>query len=252
MKSTERFSDRTANYLKYRPSYPVELVDMLSQQCELREGSVIADIGSGTGKLTELLLANHYTVFGVEPNTEMRATADALFLGNESFVSMSGDSSTTGLKDHSVDLVVAAQSFHWFDKEPTKQEFTRILKPKGYIGLIWNERDTSLPFQIDYDQLLEHHCEGYAELNHRNISEQEIQRFFSPNTFELYCYPYAQTFDKTGFLGRMYSSSYTPVQGSAEAKALNTAAEALFDKYENKGRVKFSYQTKIYLSRCCG
>ena len=110
MKSTERFSDRLANYVKYRPSYPEELINSLAQQCNLNNQSIIADIGSGTGKLTELLLQKDIPVFAVEPNQAMREAAEVLLQDNEKFVSVPGTSEATGLEDGSVDMIVAAQA----------------------------------------------------------------------------------------------------------------------------------------------
>ncbi|MCV2404085.1 class I SAM-dependent methyltransferase [Marinomonas sp. C2222] len=248
MKSTERFSDRADNYLKYRPSYPLELIEVLMTECGLDRNSVIADIGSGTGKLSELLLDKDLCVYGVEPNKEMRTAAEQLLVGHPKFTSVQGDSSHTGLEEKTVNLVIAAQAFHWFDKEPTKIEFQRILRPRGRVGLVWNERDLSTPFQKEYDLLLEEYCDGYTELNHRNVSEQEIKAFLDPASYQIFTFPYEQLFDKAGFLGRMYSSSYTPQQGSNAAKNLNAAAEVLFHKYEKDGVVAFSYLTKLYLS----
>ena len=114
MKNTERFSDRVSNYVKYRPSYPAEIIQTLTEQCNLTADTVIADIGSGTGKLTELLLAQNYAKFGVEPNQAMREAAEIVFADDGKFTSVDGQSEATGLKTNSVDLIVAAQAFHWF------------------------------------------------------------------------------------------------------------------------------------------
>ena len=249
MKSTERFSDRVSNYVKYRPSYPNEIIQKLTQHCNLNTNSVIADIGSGTGKLTELLLAQDYFVFGVEPNQAMREAAETLFAENDKFVSIDGQSEATGLEDESVDLIVAAQAFHWFEPKATKQEFARVLRPGGFIALVWNQRDMASPFQQQYDQMLAQYCTEYRDVNHRNITDTEFAAFFSPNAYEVFNFPYAQQFDKASFLGRMYSSSYTPNQGSPQAASLNTAAEQLFDKHQNGGIVEFSYETNLYLAR---
>ncbi len=250
MKNTERFSDRVANYVKYRPSYPAELVQTLTQQCNLNADTVIADIGSGTGKLTELLLEQDYAVFGVEPNQAMREAAETQFADNEKFVSVDGQSETTSLEGKSVDLIVAAQAFHWFEPVATKNEFKRILKTGGYIALVWNQRDIASPFQHAYDQMLAQHCKEYKDVNHRNIKDSEFEAFFSPNAFEIFNYPYIQKFDKASFLGRMYSSSYTPNPETDEAKPLNEAAEQLFNEHQSNGVIEFAYETNLYLARC--
>ena len=250
MKNTERFSDRVSNYVKYRPSYPLELIQPLTQQCNINANTVIADVGSGTGKLTELLLEQNYFVFGVEPNQAMREAAEDLFQANAKFVSVAGKSEATELDDKSIDIIVAAQAFHWFEPSVTKQEFNRILKPDGFIALIWNQRDITSPFQDAYDQMLAKHCAEYRDVNHRNIKDSEFEAFFSPNKFEIFSFPYAQNFDRASFLGRMYSSSYTPNQGSREAEHLNTAAEKMFNEHEHNGVIEFDYESNLYLAHC--
>lgn len=248
MKTTERFSDRVANYLSFRPSYPAALIDTLTKECALTEDSVIADIGSGTGKLTELLLARELNVVGVEPNTEMREAAERLFRDNKKFTSIAGESTTTGLEAHSVDLITAAQAFHWFEPDSTKKEFRRILKPEGRVALIWNKRNTSTPFQQQYHEMLSHNCPEYLKVNHHNITDSTLEEFFYPGVFRLSTFEYMQRFELQGFLGRMCSSSYTPKAGTAEYSSLIKAAEQLFNAHENEGVVEFAYETRLYLS----
>jgi len=248
MKNTERFSDRVSNYVEYRPSYPTALIDTLISECGLHSESVIADIGSGTGKFTELLLNKDLPVIGVEPNKEMREAAETLFDGNVHFDSVDGDCSNTSLQDNSIDLITAAQAFHWFDPVETKQEFQRILKAESSIALIWNQRDIATDFQNDYDQMLNKHCPEYSKLNHRLVSDDKIQDFCQPNTVRIFTYPYKQSFDLASFIGRMFSSSYTPKKDTPEYQTLAEAAGQLFEKYQQNDKVDFAYETKLYLA----
>ena len=126
--STKRFSDRVADYVKYRPSYPHELIDFLESNAFLTESSVIADIGSGTGLLTKLFLDRGYEVYGIEPNKEMREAGEDFLKEYDKFRSVNGTSEKTTISDHSVDLITAGQAYHWFDIEKTAVEFKRILK----------------------------------------------------------------------------------------------------------------------------
>src|SRR3954468_20199343 len=146
-----RFSNRVADYVRYRPSYPPAVLDMLRREAGLEPKAVIADVGSGTGISAGLFLREGCTVFAVEPNNEMRHAAETLLKDHTSFHSVSGTAEATTLTEHSVDFVVAAQAFHWFNPKPTRAEFTRILKPGGWVVLMWNERrlDTN-PFLRDY------------------------------------------------------------------------------------------------------
>ncbi len=141
------FSRRVENYIKYRPRYPQTIIALLQRECHLTTTAVIADIGSGTGLLTEVFLKNGHRVFGVEPDSEMRAAAEYLLQRYRHFTSISATAEATTLADHSVDVVTAGQAFHWFDREQARREFLRILVPNGYVVLVWNiQRTAGTPF----------------------------------------------------------------------------------------------------------
>jgi ubiquinone/menaquinone biosynthesis C-methylase UbiE len=138
--SKERFSDRVDDYRKYRPGYPEAVLQVLEERCGLSPSSVVADIGSGTGILTGMLLSKAHTVYAVEPNAPMRSAAEEDYRDHPAFRSVAGSAEATTLPSRSVDLITAAQAFHWFDPEKAKAEFRRILRKEGNIALIWNER----------------------------------------------------------------------------------------------------------------
>src|SRR5258708_2582165 len=145
--ATSRFSDRVENYVRYRPGYPPGVLQALRDDCGLAPGHVIADIASGTGIWTRMLLENGNPVFGVEPNTEMREAGERLLAAFPKFTSVAGNAEATTLPDHSVDFITAAQAAHWFDRERARLEFVRILKSRGWLALLWNDRLTrSTPF----------------------------------------------------------------------------------------------------------
>jgi SAM-dependent methyltransferase len=147
LKTAERFSTRVEDYISYRPGYPPEIIDELSKQCGLTPDSIIADIGSGTGKSSDPFVRNGNLVFGVEPNPGMRKAAEQIFQQFPRFKSVEGNAETTTLPDGSVDFVVAAQAFHWFDQAAFRLEAKRILKPEGWVVLFWNGRKLeSTPF----------------------------------------------------------------------------------------------------------
>ena len=137
--SQERFSDRVENY-KYRPGYPDQIIISLTQDFGLNQSSAVADIGSGTGILSELFLRNNNKVFAVEPNDAMRQAGERLLSGYTNFTTVSGTAEETTLASSSVDFVTAGQAFHWFDPQNSRREFRRILKPHGRVVLIWNDR----------------------------------------------------------------------------------------------------------------
>src|SRR5579872_720965 len=127
--ATSRFSDRVENYVRYRPGYPPEALDVLKTECGLTTKHVIADVASGTGIWTRSLLENGNTVFAIEPNADMRQAGERLLAEFGSFRSVSGSAEATSLSDASVDFVTAAQAAHWFDRQRARREFARILKP---------------------------------------------------------------------------------------------------------------------------
>src|ERR1700740_758295 len=149
MDATERFSDRVENYAKFRPDYPDALIRFM-QEC-LPPPAVIADIGSGTGILSNQLLATGYTVFGVEPNEPMRREAERRLGSQPSFHSVAGTAEATTLGPRSVGTVTCAHSFHWFDRTRTRAEFGRILRGPKLVLLIWNER-ISEDLMEEYDR----------------------------------------------------------------------------------------------------
>jgi len=247
--STERFSDRVADYVKYRPSYPPEVVDMIITESQFDQQISVADIGSGTGIFSKLLLNHHMNVIGVEPNEGMRRAAEQQLSQYENFSSVNGQSENTTLADTSIDLITAAQAFHWFKGEETKREFSRILKPGGYLALIWNQRDLTQSFQQEYDRVLRKFAPDYNSVNHMNISPTDIEDFVYPAKMSLFNFEYQQIFDLPGLLGRMQSSSYTPEENTREHAALIDAVEKLFNRFESNGSISFEYSTRLYLAQ---
>jgi SAM-dependent methyltransferase len=247
---TRRFSDRVDNYIKYRPSYPPQVLSFLVKECNLPDNAVIADVGSGTGIFTALLLNQGYTVYAVEPNEAMRQAAETLFSGNNNFKSVSGTAEATTLPANNADLVVCAQAFHWFNPEKAREEFKRILKPNGKVALIWNNRDAQTDeFSVAYESLLKQDSIDYNKVNHRNISDINFKAFFKDGIYREEKYANVQVFDEEGFLGRAFSSSYVPPEGSEEGEKFRILLKDIFARYNQNGQVSFHYQTEIYLGK---
>ena len=241
-----RFSSRAENYARYRPGYPDGVIAVLESECGLTKSSTIADIGSGTGILTELLLKNGNKVFAVEPNGSMREFAERTLGLSENFVSVNASAESTGLPDGSVDFVIAAQAFHWFDLPKAKREFARILRTNGWIVLIWNERRlSSTPFLQEYEALLLRYGTDYQKVRHENITS-EIAEFFLPETFHLKTLENAQYFNFESLKGRLLSSSYTPDATHPDFEPMLRDLESIFANNHKDGTVTFEYETRIY------
>jgi SAM-dependent methyltransferase len=241
---TLRFSSRVENYVKYRPSYPSGVIDVLTTQCELTENSVVADIGSGTGILSELFLKHGNRVFGVEPNREMREAGERHLKKYPMFTSTEGTAEATTLPDSSIDFVTAGQAFHWFDPARTRTEFTRILNPKGWITLIWNDRQTeTTSFLREYEELLQ----TYGTDHPPAVNDEEaIVAFFSPQPFAVKQFENRQLFDFDELKGRLLSSSYTPEPGNPNYDPMLAALRAIFNRRHVNSRVSFDYATRMY------
>jgi SAM-dependent methyltransferase len=250
--STNRFSDRVENYVRYRPGYPRELlaalIEVLAERAGLEAGNAVADLGSGTGISAALLLESGARVFAVEPNAAMREAAEARLGGEPRFRSVDGTAEVTGLPDASVDLVTAAQAFHWFDREPTRREMRRILRGDR-VALFWNSRKTdTTPFLRDYEALLRRFGTDYAEIDHTRVGSESLAPFFG-GPFERRVFPNRQVFDLDGLRGRLLSSSYVPGPGRPGHDEMLAELRRLFDRHQEDGRVTFEYDTELYLGR---
>jgi len=247
---TKRFSDRVEDYLKYRPRYPSEILETVRTERDLTPAHVVADIGSGTGFLAELFLSNGNTVYGVEPNQQMREAGENHLTGFPHFVSVEGTAEATTLSPACVDFVTAGQAFHWFDHQAARAEFARILKRTGWIVLVWNERRSSgSPFEEDYEQLLRDHAPEYWQVGHRCLSDRDLDSFFGPSGFVVRTCRNSQTFDFEGLRGRLLSSSYTPQSGQPGHEPMLAELREVFERHQQSGAVRFSYDTKVYIGR---
>jgi ubiquinone/menaquinone biosynthesis C-methylase UbiE len=245
---TQRFSSRVEDYVKYRPSYPKEIVDLLRQECGLTPSAIIADMGSGTGIFTELFLKNGNIVYGVEPNAKMREAGEKFLESYPNFRSVDGKSESTTLPDQSVDFVTAAQAFHWFDREKARKEFARILRPKGWTVLIWNDRRFSTPFLTDFESFLLEYGTDYTAVR-KQVDEQNIQQFFSPQLVQQKSLTNQQICDWEGLLGRVQSASYMPSPEDSKFLAMTQALRRIYEKHATSGTVTLEYDTRVYYGR---
>ena len=247
--ATSRFSDRVENYVRYRPGYPLAVVQELQAACGLSPSHVAADIASGTGIWTRMLLENGNHVIGVEPNGEMREAGKGLLAAFPKFTSVAGTAEATTLADHSVDFVTAAQAAHWFDRGRARREFVRILKPGGWLVLMWNERLTnSTAFLRDYEQLLLTYGTDYQDIRHEHTTS-EINEFFDPVPFLERAFAMRQEFDYAGVEGRLLSSSYAPGPAHPRHAPMLRELRRIFDANAVKGRAVFEYKTRLYFGR---
>jgi SAM-dependent methyltransferase len=239
----ERFSNRVANYAMYRPRYPDAILKFMKQELNLSGLGVIADIGSGTGILSEMFLRNGNMVFGVEPNKEMRQAAEPFLAAYPNFRSINGSAESTTLPAHSVDFITAAQAFHWFDRAKAKEEFRRILKPHGWVVLVWNTRRKSTPFLQAYEKLVQDYSRE-DRVKHEDLDERTLAEFlgmYKSNTFDNF-----QPLDYEGLLGRLLSASYAPLPGDPKHESMLAELHRIFDTFQTDGLIRLEYDTEVY------
>ena len=247
---TERFTRRVDHYGKYRPSYPRTVLDLLETRCGLTSASVVADVGSGTGLLSELFLNNGNRVFGIEPNKEMREAGERRLAHHPRFTSVAGTAEDTTLDEASVDFVTAGQAFHWFDAERARAEFARILEPGGRVVLVWNlRRKDATPFLAAYERLLEAYRTDRGEVELWRRSDEMADAFFGRGSFEKASFDNEQVLDLDGLKGRLLSISYVPVQGEPGSEEMLRKTEVIFREHQANGRVRVEYDTKVYYGR---
>ncbi|MBV8856260.1 MAG: class I SAM-dependent methyltransferase [Acidobacteria bacterium] len=247
---TGRFSTRVADYVKYRPHYPPAVLRLLAEECGLDSTSVVADVGSGTGILSELFLKNGNRVYGVEPNREMREAGERQLASYPNFVSVDGRAEATTLEDASADFVTAGQAFHWFDPPRARREFMRVLRPGGWVVLVWNDRRTAgTPFLEEYERLLLEYGTDYKELSVKYAEESMLAALYGSSEMRAQTFDNEQVFDFDGLRGRHASSSYVPQPGHPDFDPMMRELEALFRRHERDGRVVVPYDTKVFYGR---
>lgn len=246
----QRFSNRVADYLRYRPGYPVEVLPLLQTWCGLRTEHTIADVGSGTGLLSKLFLDFGNSVFGVEPNAEMRAAGVEFLRGHPKFKSLRGSAETTTLPPNSVDFVAAGQAFHWFKQPATRQEFRRILRAEGRAIILWNERlIEETAFLRDYEALLLRFGTDYSQVSESYPRVEQMLEFFHPNEFTSHALPNFQEFDFEGLSGRLRSSSYAPAPGHSQFEPMIRELRRIFEAHQQNGFVRMDYRTHVYTGK---
>lgn len=245
--ATTRFSSRVEDYVRYRPTYPAAVLASLRERCGLTSQSVVADIGSGTGISTQPFLDAGNVVYAVEPNAEMRAAAERSLGHDPNFRSVAATAEATALKLRSIDLIVAGQAFHWFDRAAARSEFARILRPGGWVAIVWNERrvDTT-PFLRAYEALLHQHGTDYGEVDHRRIGALEMGQFFAPNAYSLASFDNHQVLDWQGLVGRLGSCSYVPHNGEPGYEPMLADLRSIFAAHQTAGTVSVDYETLVY------
>lgn len=250
MKHTERFTGRVAEYEKYRSRYPKAVIEILTVRCGLRHEDLVADVGAGTGMLSELFLENGNAVVAIEPNDEMRAVCEQLASAWPGLTVKKATAEATGIEDASVDLVAVGRAFHWFDVAKTEVEFRRILRPGGWVTIVSNSRvrDDS-PISKAYEGVLREFGTDYAENQERYESRARVDAFFAGGElFREESYG-EQRLKLEELVGLTQSFSVTPEPGHTKYEGMQEALREFFTRWQEDGIVTMKTACKVTCGR---
>lgn len=244
--SIDRFSRTVANYVQYRPTYPPAMVEFLQTACQLNPTTKVADIASGTGLVADVFLRHGYSVIGVEPNPDMRQAGQQQLQKYAAFQSIAATAEATTLEAQSVDLITVGQAFDWFDKPKARQEFARILRPQGWVVLLWNISRYHTPFMKAYQQLWQKYVDTQAMFPKDTLAfENGLRQFYAPGQMHMQTFDNNHVVDWAGLKGRVLSSSFAPTPEQAEYLPMLAELEDIFYTHQREGSVIMDYECRI-------
>jgi SAM-dependent methyltransferase len=250
LQPTTRFATKAEYYARYRPSYPTHILDTLEQEWDFSAQNIIVDIGSGTGIGSQMFLDNDNVVHGVEPNTDMRSFAEQWLSSYQNFHSIVGTGEATTLPPAMCDTIVCAQSLHWLDHDSARQEFQRILKPNGFVCIVWNLPERDSAFGQEYEEILLRYGTDYAQIQSDTWTQRKsIEEFFQSSSIQQYEYPNQQFFDAEGLQGRFLSNSFIPDPSHSQYDTMLADIRSLYARHAQKDMIAFRYRTLMYCGR---
>ncbi|MCL2517438.1 MAG: class I SAM-dependent methyltransferase [Oscillospiraceae bacterium] len=246
--NTQKFDGMGKIYSQFRPSYPQSFIDYLYSEVGINKKSVIADVGSGTGILTRLLIERGNKVYAVEPNDDMRKIAEETL---SNFVSVKGEAKDTTLEANSIDFITVAQAFHWFGREEFKAECKRILKPHGKVILVWNSRDENSGLVQENDLIHMKYCPLFKGFSGgmRGATGKDDNSYsdFFDGEYESKVFNNDLKFGEQGFIGRNLSASYSLKEGEENYSEYIIELKTLFAKYCRNSFVVMPNFTRSYV-----
>jgi ubiquinone/menaquinone biosynthesis C-methylase UbiE len=189
-------------YRRSRPTYPAAAIDWIADSLDLGPGRTVLEVGAGTGRFTELLVPTGVTIVAVEPVAEMRSALESALPGIR-VIDASAES--LPLPDASVDAIVAAQAFHWFDTGPALGEFHRVLRPSGRLAVVWNARDTDVDWVRELEGIIDAYASAAPQFGDAREQLDESPLFNCLTSAE---FRHTQTLDPATLLTQVASISY--------------------------------------------
>ena len=247
MDNTGRFTGRANVYAKARPGYAAKMVERLCGWAELSPASTVADIGAGTGIFSAQLAATGARVIAVEPNDDMRAEAESCFAGASCVSVRKGTAEDTGIEPDSIDLVTAAQAFHWFDCEAFRVECLRILRGVARVALVWNMRVSEAPVNAACERVFRELCPRFKGFSGGvRMDDPTIAQFFR-GKFDQWHFKNDLVYSRDAFIARCLSGSYAPKEGEASYETFVSVVSGIFDEYQQDGLIVVPNMTNAYV-----
>ncbi|MCE2914861.1 MAG: class I SAM-dependent methyltransferase [Rubrivivax sp.] len=246
------FGPKVADYVASRPDYPPALLDWLAAEGVLRQDSRVVDVGAGTGLLTRDLLARGAQVLAVEPNVAMRKACDQLLGGIAGYRSADGRAEAIPAADASVDLVTAAQAFHWFDVPLARREFARVLVRGGAVALTWNDRRDDDPLTQDVNAVFGRYGGERRDAMLAHENRNDVEAFFAPLRAQQWTGEHQHRLDEAGLLALAFSRSYMPAPDAPDRSTAAAELRAIFTRHARNGQVEVRYRTVCWLGRVTG
>ncbi|MEL7068836.1 MAG: class I SAM-dependent methyltransferase [Cyanobacteria bacterium J06581_3] len=243
------FASKVADYVASRPDYPAALFERLQTACNLQPGSVVADIGAGTGLLTHGLLKNGYQVVAVEPNQAMRRASDYALSKFSGYRSVEGAAESIPLEAGSVDLVTAAQAFHWFETARSRVECLKVLRPNAKVALIWNDRDLDDPLQEVINKIFGEYGGAKLAALAAHEKQRDVTQFFGDTTPQQFSFPHEHRLTESGLLSLAFSRSYMPDRETSSGQDAMMRIRQVFRQFVIADMVTVRYSTTAFIGR---
>ena len=243
------FTGKVADYVASRPGYPAPLFELLRAACPPAAGADVADIGAGTGLLTQGLLAAGYRVVAVEPNADMRRAADSRLGALPGYRSVDGSAEALPFDDNTLDLITAAQAFHWFDVERARDECLRVLRPHGQVALSWNDRVLTDPLHMALDDVFAAFGGERRGALVAHEERRDVPRFFGAGRSAGHAWPNEHLLDEAGLLALVFSRSYMPARESAAGREAAQRVGSIFRQLAVVGALAVRYVTVAIVGR---
>ncbi len=241
------FDGLAAIYDRHRPRYPPAIFERML--AGLPSPADVADVGCGTGISARALAEHSARVVGIDPGEDMLTRARERCATWPTIRFQRGTAEATGLDDASMDLVLAAQAFHWFDHDKALREFHRVLRPGGRCAMLWNLRVNDGGFTDRYNRIVvsaAEHLDPSARSG-RDVLAEPLHRSQLFRDVEVITVPSPQTLDEAGIVGRATSASYFPREEPERSSRLAALRDA-FAEHATNGFVTLRQDAQLTIA----